>query len=79
MGAPFWTEEEKNYFLKEILPRSVYASGKLNLEAGRTFEDLVSSLLLFLPLFDGALATALEARLSERLYQIKGLISDRRW
>jgi hypothetical protein len=54
MGAPFWTEEEKNYFLKEILPRSVYASGRLSLDAGRTFEDLVSLFILFLPLFNEA-------------------------
>jgi hypothetical protein len=39
MGAPFWSDEEKQYFLVQILPRSRYAKGCYD-RNGRTFEDL---------------------------------------
>lgn len=39
MGAPFWSNEEKQYFLQQIVPRSHYANGYYE-STGRSFEDL---------------------------------------
>lgn len=39
MGAPFWSNEEKHYFLQQIVPRSHYANGYYE-STGRSFEDL---------------------------------------
>jgi hypothetical protein len=39
MGAPFWSEAEKRYFLEQIVPRSHYANGHYQ-PNGRSFEEL---------------------------------------
>lgn len=39
MGAPFWSEAEKRYFLDHIVPRSHYANGYYE-PNGRSFEEL---------------------------------------
>jgi hypothetical protein len=39
MGAPFWSDKEKQYFLDHIVPRSHYAKGYYD-ENGRSFQDL---------------------------------------
>ena len=39
MGAPFWTEEEKEYFVKVIIPRSKYPNGMFD-DDGLDFKDL---------------------------------------
>lgn len=41
MGAPFWSNEEKQYFLTHIVPRSHYANGYYD-SSGRSFDDLAS-------------------------------------
>lgn len=39
MGAPFWSNEEKGYFLQQVVPRSHYATGTYD-SSGRSFDDL---------------------------------------
>jgi hypothetical protein len=41
MGAPFWSEEEKKYFLEEVIPKSYYSQGYHGTQ-GRSFEDLAA-------------------------------------
>jgi hypothetical protein len=41
MGAPFWSLEEKRYFVRECLPRSNYATGSYSSD-GKGFEELAS-------------------------------------
>ena len=44
MGAKFWSDEEKQYFVDVIVPLSQYASGTHDPNRGRTFVDLASKM-----------------------------------
>jgi hypothetical protein len=43
MGAPFWSEDEKQYFIDHIVPRSHYANGYYE-SNGRSFDDLAPTM-----------------------------------
>jgi len=42
MGAPFWSEEERSYFIDIILPMSKYAGGSYSNSEGMDFSELAT-------------------------------------
>lgn len=48
MGKPYWTEHEKEYFLKRVLPRSCFVTGYFEEGTGDSLEDLAKEMQEYL-------------------------------